>query len=411
WPGAVRRAGYRDVRDDAAIMSTAAWEEFLEKLRQAGEFICGEKMPTTLIDRAEGYRHLAALLSTGASEMLSASDPERPRFGWADSIAKWGLDCADALYCQAPLRPGALYRVRGYRGSVHFLGFQLTAGARALADLDGDDLVVGPQGEFELIIGGEPRDGNWMELAEGGNTLTVRQFFYDWDNEIPASLVIDRIDDGERRPPQLVGPGGIIGQLPALGAFVCGGTEFWADSSVAKRDEHLNSFPEDHGIGSAAGSSQKFQAFGIGYFKLAPDEALIVEVTPPTAKYWSLHLGNFWGESMDYTNFQSSLNGHQAVLDADGVFRAVISERDPGIANWLDTAGHSEGSMVYRWNQADGAPIPDTRVVKLDEVKRVLPDATPRVDPSERLAAVERRREHMRRRHTRVVQPAANGGI
>ena len=38
-------------------------------------------------------------------------------------------------------------------------------------------------------------------------------------------------------------------------------------------------------------------------------------------------------------NRQSSLNGHQAVLDPDGVFRAVISARDPGVPNWLDTGG------------------------------------------------------------------------
>lgn len=403
WPGAVRKAGSRDVRDDAAILSGAAWDELLEELRQAGEYIRGEQLPASPFERAEGYRHLATLLRLGASEMLSGSDPDRPRFQFSDNTAKWGLDCSDALYCQAALRAGAVYRVHGRRGSVHFLGFQLTGGARALGDVDIDNLKLGPDGEFELIIGGEPREGDWMELVEGTSTLTVRQFFYDWDNEVPATLAIDRIDDGERRAPRLVEPGGIVGQLPALGAFVRGGLEFWADSSIGKRDEHLNSFPTDHGIGAAAGSSQSYQAFGIGYFVLGPDEALIVEVTPPKAKYWSLHLGNFWGESLDYVNFQSSLNGHQAALDPDGVFRAVVSRRDPGIANWLDTAGHLEGSMVYRWNQADGCPIPTTRLVKLAEVTSVLPDTTPRVDAGERLAAIDRRREHMRRRMARPV--------
>ena len=38
---------------------------------------------------------------------------------------------------------------------------------------------------------------------------------------------------------------------------------------------------------------------------------------------------NFWLESLDYANHQSSLNGHQAVVDADGVFRAVVAHAIP----------------------------------------------------------------------------------
>ena len=123
---------------------------------------------------------------------------------------------------------------------------------------------------------------------------------------------------------------------------------------------------------------------------------------PPAAKYWSIHLGNYWMESLDFANHQSSLNGHQAVLDADGVFRAVVSLRDPGVANWLDPAGHAEGSMIYRWNQADGAPIPAARVVPFGEVRAALPPPTQTITPEERVAMIERRREHVRRRYARA---------
>ena len=117
----------------------------------------------------------------------------------------------------------------------------------------------------------------------------------------------------------------------------------------------------------------------------------------------SLHLGNYWMESMDFINHQSSLNGHQAVLDADGVFRAVVSRADPGVPNWLDTTGLREGSLIYRWNQADGSPIPRARVVKLDELRSLLPAETRSVTKSERAADVERRREHIRRRYGRPI--------
>lgn len=400
WPGGVAAAGRNAPETDPALATGAAWEALLAELRRAGTLVNEKEAPANDRDRSEGWRHLAALLRLGVGEMRPG-DPDRPRFGWNDGSGKWGLDCADALYAQAPVRAGAVYRVRGSRGSVHFMGFQLIGRMAAMADLDADTLSLDATGGFELVVGGEERPGNWMPLPEGASALIVRQFFYDWDSEIPASFEIERIDDGERRPPPSIPPGAITRQLEALGHFVHDNTQWWARISQEKRAQ-VNTFPDDGGgLGAANAGSQKYQAFGIGYFDLADDEALLIEVTPPKAKYWSLHLGNYWMESMDFINYQSSLNGHQAILDADGMFRAVVSRADPGVPNWLDTTGLREGSMIYRWNQADGSPVPRARVVRLDELHAVLPTETKTVTKAERAAAVERRREHIRRRYGR----------
>ena len=84
--------------------------------------------------------------------------------------------------------------------------------------------------------------------------------------------------------------------------------------------------------------------------------------------YWSISLGNPWLETIHYGRHQSSLNGHQAVVDPDGVARFVLSSRDPGVANWLDTAGHSNGAMLLLCVRTDTAPVPSTRVVTVDDV-------------------------------------------
>jgi hypothetical protein len=407
WPGGVFAAGRSAPETDPALASGAGWETLLAELRRAGGFVNDAGAPANDRDRAEGWRHLASLLKIGTDELVNPRDPDRPRFYWNDGTSKWGLDCADALYALAPVRAGAVYRVRGYRGSVHFMGFQLLGRMAALADRDADTLELGEDGRFELIVGGEQRPGsseNWMPLPEGASALAVRQFFYDWDNEVPAHFEIERIDDGERRPPPSVAPGGVPAQLEAIGRFVHDNTAWWARIAQQKRAQ-VNSFPDDGGgLGEVSAGSQKYQAFGIGYFQLADDEALLVEVTPPRAKYWSLHLGNYWMESMDFANHQSSLNGHQAVLDADGVFRAVVSRADPGVPNWLDTTGLREGSMIYRWNQADGSPIPKARVVKLAELRDALPPETATVTPEERAEMVERRREAIRVRYGRQLR-------
>jgi hypothetical protein len=403
WPGTVRGSARGAPPSDPTLEDGSAWDLLLDGLRRAGALVASPDVPAGALDRAEGWRHLAGLLRIGIAEMLVDSDAERPRFHWSDATGKWGLDCADALYAQAPVRAGAVYRVRGQRGSVHFMGFQLVARMRAVADLDVDDLELGRDGSFEIVLGGEPRSGNWIDLPEGATTLIVRQFFYDWDHERPASFEIERIDDGERRPSALPTLGGIARQIDALGRFVHDNTAWWAEVARAKRAQG-NGFPDDGGgLGAVASAAQKYQAFGIGWFDLADDQVLLIEVMPPRAKYWSLHLGNYWMESLDFANFQSSLNGHQARLDDDGVFRAVVSIRDPGVPNWLDTAGRREGSMIYRWNQADGSPIPRGRILERDALREALPPATPHVSPAERSAAIERRREHFRRRHARPI--------
>jgi hypothetical protein len=403
WPGKVRSAANGAPGTSGDIASGAAWQRLLDELARAGEVVKSAGTPATDVDRAEGYRHLGSLLRSGLGEALVDVDPDHPRFSFADMSGKWGLDCADALYASALVQGGAAYRIRGRRGSAHFMGFQLMAGMRPAADVDADSLALGPDGSFEIVLSRDRRPGNWIELPDDATTLHVRQFFYDWDRELPGSLWIERIDGAPPTPQPGVSSAAVERWLDALGQFVRSNADYWKQIAVAKRTQAPNAFPAEHGIGAIAGASQKYQSFGVGYYKLADDEALIVEVKPPKAKYWSLHLGNFWMESLDFANHQSSLNGHQARLDADGVFRAVVAHRDPGVPNWLDTAGHPEGSMIYRWNQADGSPIPTTRVVKLSALRDALPPDTPRVTPAERAEQVERRRAHVQRRFARPL--------
>ena len=134
------------------------------------------------------------------------------------------------------------------------------------------------------------------------------------------------------------------------------------------------------------------------YKKAGPDEALIVEVEPPQGIYWSFSIGNPWWETIRYGRHQSSLNAHQAVVDADGVVRVVLCEHDPGVANWLDTAGHSNGPIILRCVRTETAPTPSTRVVPFCDVRAALPVDTPTVTPDERMVILAARRRAVRER-------------
>ena len=128
---------------------------------------------------------------------------------------------------------------------------------------------------------------------------------------------------------------------------------------------------------------------------------MIVEFPVPRCRHWSVSLADFWWQSLDYASRQSSLNGHQAESDADGVFRGVIAHRDPGVPNWLDTTGYTEGSLAVRFLLAEAPPKPSLRAVPFAALHDELPAGTRRVTPAERAATLLARRRAVWRRFRR----------
>ena len=53
---------------------------------------------------------------------------------------------------------------------------------------------------------------------------------------------------------------------------------------------------------------------------------------------------------------QTSLTADQAHVTSDGLIHLVVSGRDPGLANWVETLGRREGIMQFRWQRV-GDPI------------------------------------------------------
>src|SRR5262249_6055381 len=79
---------------------------------------------------------------------------------------------------------------------------------------------------------------------------------------------------------------------------------------------------------------------------LGEDQAMIVTVPAAgreVAPYQGIQLGSMWYVSLDYINHQTSLTADQARIDPDRRLRFVISERDPGVANWLELTGRRRG--------------------------------------------------------------------
>jgi hypothetical protein len=138
--------------------------------------------------------------------------------------------------------------------------------------------------------------------------------------------------------------------------------------------------------------------YGQGWFALEPGQVLLIELDAPDALLWSFQIGNFWWESLDYVSRTGSLNGDQAVASSDGRYRIVIAAEDPGVPNWLDTAGHPEGAILYRYQQAKNNPTAVARLVALEQLRAELPADTPSVSAEQRAREIAARQAHAARR-------------
>jgi hypothetical protein len=137
-------------------------------------------------------------------------------------------------------------------------------------------------------------------------------------------------------------------------------------------------------------------AYGFGFFRLADDEAFVIEGAPPQAWFWNIMLYNLgWMESLDFANRVTSLNGHQTQIDDDGRYRVVIAHRDPGVPNWLDTTGLHEGMIATRYIRTSDVPPQSGQLVKFDRIRDLLAPTTPSMAGDQRRAQIAIRQAHV----------------
>jgi hypothetical protein len=363
--------------DDAAarLLGGASWKEFCASLARAGDVILADTSPSDPLDRAEGFRYLSRLTRAALETFVEYSDPEAPAFHRpVHETAKIGADNPDNHYLRTAISGRYEYRIRGKRGSVHYLGFGAqspgvasSGDSRQSGYLEASQLEIAPDGRFEILLSREPRPGNWLPLAENTESLIVRQTFLDRAREVPAELSIERIDGGGL--PRPLTPERLDAGLRAAAGLVNGCAALFA-SWARGFERSANELPEfDASVSLGAGGDPNITYYH-SYWRLAPDEALVIEVLPPECESWNFQLDNWWMESLDYRYHRIHVNKHTARYEPDGSLRIAVAHEDPGIANWIETAGHRHGTMCFRWIGAKEHPRPRTRVVPLAELRR-----------------------------------------
>jgi len=356
------------------IVSGRSWEEFCDTLKAAGASLSFPGAPRDPFSQAEGYRYLTRLTRAGLEAFVEFADPKAPILHRvAHETVKLGADNPDNYYQTARINGAWDYEITGQRNSVHYLSFGTQIGHYGEGGgmppsgfLEGSDIHVESDGSFKIILSKDRREGNWLPMAENSGTLIVRQTFLDREAEQPAQLEIRRLD-GDSHPghvtPRLIDDG-----LKSASTLVAGASLLFAKWA---RDfqNHSNELPMfDQEVSNQAGGDPNINYYH-SHWALAPDEALVIDAVPPECDHWNFQLNNYWMESLDYRYYTIHTNKHLASYRPDGSVRIVVAHEDPGVPNWINTVGHESGTMCFRWIRAANKPQPQTRVVKLADVK------------------------------------------
>jgi hypothetical protein len=344
-----------------------------DAIAEAEKLITGAPHIKTEQDLAEGYDYLAG--SIQASIRLAwAYERDYPFFvSSTGPYTKMGLDNPDTLYYHAYLRDSAEYVITGQRGTTTDLNFQLLNGdyspvqvPDSLTAFDDRAIQIAADGSFEFRL--RPPEGSAM--------LVVREVYSDWATERRGIIRIQRDGGAGSSPPRLTESSvqakkyGVAGKilLSRLSTFLAFPEWFYLK-------EPVNTLTPPRL--TPGGLATQFSS--AGHYELADDQAMIVTVpaaSKDVAPYQGIQLGSMWYISLDYINHQTILTADQAHIDPDGKLRFVISERDPGVANWLECTGHGRGYVQLRWQRLTRDLTPEdgpaAEIVPVAEIPRLL---------------------------------------
>ncbi len=362
-----------DEDTEARILDGSLWADFCDALKQAGDQVLRPETPANVFDRAEGHRYLTRLLRLALEQNIEFADPRFPAFySLSHETAKIGNDNPDNVYLNCAVSGHHRYRIHGQRGTAPYLSIETKAGSYGTTGtmaptghVEIDELEIDADGTFELIVSTEAHDGNWLPMQPETDNLLVRQTFADRANETPARLSIECLDaDGA----PVLDPIAFAAALERVPAFIEGTAGLFIDW-MARFGDHVNALPmNDQEMCLRAGGDPAI-TYHNSVWQLADDEALVIEVDAlPACRTWNFQLSNFWMESLDYRSYRISVNAECAAYEPEGGVRIIVAHTDPGHPNWIQTAGHRQGAMLFRYVEAKTTPPIRTRVVRHEEL-------------------------------------------
>lgn len=332
------------------------------------------------------------------------NDPYYPKIYWVDAgPRKWfGLDVPggrysydnpDCIYRTIPISSKLRYVLRGYRHpegprDVTFSLISDPNSQNTVASLAGDDLVVEEDGSYTITIDSSSSEGqsNHIKSSLLAQQLFVRNNLGNWLVQKPDNLTIELLDDATGHKP--IDETTIFhrAQWNLQESIIDYGVGALGLKTMINPVNKLSKPSQSSTLGTLT-----TQASSFGHFNLKDDEAIVATLSVGEASYFVFPATDPWLVTVDPGAYQLSLNSEQSVANGNGTYTFVVSVTDPGVSNWIDTAGLNEGTIMVRWqglptdssDKGNGVAI-TTQVIQLSRLASVLPGETKYVTSEQR---------------------------
>jgi hypothetical protein len=384
----------------------AATPQVQQQISAAEEIFRGNWLGKTP-DGQASLESAAKMYSLFVSQFAALNDIARPKIMWAEEAphdwygvkwpgSKWGIDNPDNFYRYVAVDPSSRYEIDGQRSgsgpeqetflvysSLPGTGIENGEGAAVVSSLKDRDMKFEPDGSFTITIGpeaGAPGE-NHLKSGPDAKVIFIRDTLKNWSTQYPNRLRIRRVAGPPASPrksdAQLADEAAALLKLEV---------PYWI--------KFYEDFNYKHPVNTVPPAYARAGGWGFlttGWFKLKDDEAWVVTLDPVSADYLAFQVADVWGIAADYVKHTGGLNSAQSKPNADGTYTYVISARDPGVWNWIDTVGMHLGMFTLRWQQlTDPSPaaiekaVHLSKVVKIADLKKTLPAETVWVDALER---------------------------
>ena len=380
----------RHAANEGGHLDATVVRALCQHLEESAQLIADHPLTQEGIDRTDAFRYLLSLTAFAIDWGILSGDPFAPMFSPAYPAHRldWGAANPDGVYRKVLVRDDCAYLIRGRMGNARYfsLDFRPTSHNETVTPAD---LHPDQEGRFEIYVGGRER-GRWWPMHAGTHAIVTREFFDNWAGARKAQLRIDRID-GPDRPHRGDESDRIAAAFEVIGRWILeGGVRYWLEHSTDMLKRSENAF-----LGEFRRGETKLPVVCPGAWRLAPDEALLIELPDPRATYWGLQVASSLVHTLDYSKALTSFNNAQAHQDPDGTYRFVLAHEDPGVYNWLDTGGLHYGTLFLRCYEAMSPSAPRTTVTNFSDLHQVV--RAERLSTEERSAQIGERREGVAR--------------
>ena len=219
--------------------------------------------------------------------------------------------------------------------------FMHMEGSGTIAELSAHDLGLGPGDDFEILLGGDGDEPNRVPLPDGALSVSIREYYFDWQPREPATFTIECLDaDGPPGPFTVRRPrrSGSTKRRPTCTVRSRTGT-----STCSTRAPASATTSSAAATTSSAGSTRRSTRSASSTSR--PTRRSSSSATSPHSRYWSFHLYNLaWWEALEYaarvTTPQPHADPHQRRRPHPGRGRA----RRPGGAELARHRGPPRGA-------------------------------------------------------------------